>query len=176
MARQSTHRNQVARLIHGRQCIPRGKRYDPLIGEKSTGCTSSALARMRCSVSNATSISGSLLACTISIFSPSFSAASSTSRTFHSLIGLRGLTRKPINVAAGTESRKSPTCLAAIPPNSEVTPVALPPGRFKLATRLLATGSSPVKKTTGILPAARFAACLEPDRIGRIDEHGDPRG
>src|ERR1700730_3918481 len=111
-----------------------------LLLRKASGCTSSALARVPRSVSNAASISASLLAWTISIFSPSFCAASTASRTFRSVIGLRGLTRKPINVAAGTRSCKRPTCFAASPPNSEVTPVTLPPGRFKLATRPLATG------------------------------------
>ena len=37
-------------------------------------------------------------------------------------------------------------------------PVRLPPGRERLATRPAATGSSPLKKTIGIVEVAFFAA------------------
>jgi hypothetical protein len=39
-----------------------------------------------------------------------------------------------------------------------VTPVTLPPGRFKLVTRPLAIGSSPLRKTIGIFVVAPLAA------------------
>jgi hypothetical protein len=39
-----------------------------------------------------------------------------------------------------------------------VTPVTLPPGRLKLATRPALTGSEPMPKTTGIDVVAPFAA------------------
>jgi hypothetical protein len=61
-------------------------------------------------------------------------------------------------VAAGTSSRKSPTCFAASSPNSDVTPVAFPPGRFKLATRPLATGSSPAVRKARRTARPRRAA------------------
>ena len=41
---------------------------------------------------------------------------------------------------------------------NEVTPVRLPPGRFKLATRPAAIGSIPFWKTIGIVAVAAFAA------------------
>ena len=40
-----------------------------------------------------------------------------------------------------------------------VTPVTLPPGRFRLATRPVATGSSAVEKTIGMVVVAALAAC-----------------
>src|SRR5215472_9876947 len=40
-------------------------------------------------------------------------------------------------------------------------PVALPPGRLKLATMPILTGSSPHKKTIGIVVVAIFAARAE---------------
>jgi integrase len=39
-----------------------------------------------------------------------------------------------------------------------ITPVALPPGRLRLATRPSATGSEPVPKTIGMLEVAALAA------------------
>jgi hypothetical protein len=41
------------------------------------------------------------------------------------------------------------------------TPVRLPPGRGKLATRPASTGSMPVSKTIGIVEVASFAASAE---------------
>jgi hypothetical protein len=43
----------------------------------------------------------------------------------------------------------------------KLTPVTLPPGRLRLATRPILTGSSPVAKTTGIVVVAAFAASDE---------------
>ena len=40
----------------------------------------------------------------------------------------------------------------------DLTPVALPPGRLRLATRPCATGSAPVPKTIGMLEVAALAA------------------
>jgi hypothetical protein len=40
----------------------------------------------------------------------------------------------------------------------EFTPVILPPGRLKLATRPSLTGSSPVRKTIGMVAVAALAA------------------
>jgi hypothetical protein len=51
--------------------------------------------------------------------------------------------------------------LAANAPDNIVTPVAFPPGRFKLATKPSLTGSSPVMKVIGIEFVAAFAPATE---------------
>jgi hypothetical protein len=40
-----------------------------------------------------------------------------------------------------------------------LTPVMLPPGRFRLATRPRATGSNPKVETIGVVAATALAAC-----------------
>ena len=62
-------------------------------------------------------------------------------------------------MAWGTSSQSSSTRLAANP--CRLTPVRLPPGRARLATRPIATGSPSVWKTTGIVEVACFAASAE---------------
>ena len=42
------------------------------------------------------------------------------------------------------------------------TPVALPPGRLRLATNPTLTGSSPMLKTMGMVDVAAFAASAGP--------------
>ena len=54
-----------------------------------------------------------------------------------------------------------------------VTPVTLPPGRFRLATRPDLTGSPPCVKTIGIVVVAALAASAA-GRAGR-DDHGHLR-
>jgi hypothetical protein len=71
---------------------------------------------------------------------------------------LNEFTTKANKLAAGRKvfsisSRFGPS----IVPNP-VTPVILPPGRFKLATSPKATGSTPTKKTIGMVLLAAFAA------------------
>src|SRR5215471_7830341 len=58
----------------------------------------------------------------------------------------------------GTASRKSSRRLAAVSPNWFDKPVRLPPGRARLATRPVLTGSFTVAKTIGIIAVACFAA------------------
>jgi hypothetical protein len=41
------------------------------------------------------------------------------------------------------------------------TPVTLPPGRLRLATRPVLTGSTPVTATIGIVEVAVLAACAD---------------
>jgi len=55
---------------------------------------------------------------------------------------------------------------------SRVTPVALPPGRLKLATRPSATGSPPIPNTIGIVDVGRERGRLSAS--GR--EHGHSPG
>src|SRR6516225_4480890 len=58
----------------------------------------------------------------------------------------------------GTSSRNSPTFLPAVSGVSLDRPVMLPPGRGKLATTPLPTGSPAVANTIGIIDVACFAA------------------
>src|SRR5262249_46890428 len=51
--------------------------------------------------------------------------------------------------------------LGAQPGRNTLTPVALPPGRLRLATRPTLTGSSPVVKTIGTVVVAALAARAE---------------
>ena len=57
-----------------------------------------------------------------------------------------------------TTSRKSSSRLPAISPNSFDRPVTLPPGRARLATRPVPTGSPAVPKTIGMTDVACFDA------------------
>src|SRR5262245_14249051 len=63
-----------------------------------------------------------------------------------------------IRAALGTRSWKSPSRLAATSRVKKLMPVALPPGRARLATRPNLTGSSPTPKTIGIVVVAALAA------------------
>ena len=78
----------------------------------------------------------------------------------------------------GTTSRKSSSRLPARSVDWIDRPVTLPPGRARLATRPVPTGSSAVAKTIGMTDVACFAASdrgsrrdndidLEPDELGR---------
>src|SRR5258708_19187169 len=53
-----------------------------------------------------------------------------------------------------TSSRFGPSALF-----NDDTPVTLPPGRFKLGTSPLTTGSAPVSNTIGIVLVAAIATC-----------------
>src|SRR5215472_144413 len=69
-----------------------------------------------------------------------------------------GSTSAAIAVACGSSSRSSPNRFASNATVQKLTPVALPPGRLKLATSPSFTGSEPVKKTIGMIEVAFFAA------------------
>src|SRR5262245_2762541 len=60
--------------------------------------------------------------------------------------------------AVGTHSCSSCRCLGPSSTLSAVTPVTLPPGRFRLATSPALTGSAAVRKTIGIEVVAALAA------------------
>src|ERR1700736_2405281 len=78
-------------------------------------------------------------------------AASGISRSVASaLLGLAGLTRTAIRPALGPRSGSSPSRLAAISATKKLMPVALPPGRARLATRPNSTGSTPTNGPKGI--------------------------
>ena len=61
--------------------------------------------------------------------------------------------------ALGTNSWSSPSCFAAKSIVVKVTPVILPPGRLRLATKPVLTGSLPVTNTIGVVVVAALAAC-----------------
>lgn len=63
--------------------------------------------------------------------------------------------------AFGTSSCKRPKRLPSIAGSRGATPVALPPGLFRLATSPSCTGSAPLIKTIGIVAVAAFAASPE---------------
>jgi len=73
--------------------------------------------------------------------------------------------------ALGASSCNSPSCLAAKSVVVKTTPVTLPPGRLRLATKPVLTGSKPVVKTIGIVAVAALTA-------GRRLQagHASPRG
>src|SRR5438128_2648166 len=74
--------------------------------------------------------------------------------------------------ARGTNSCKSPSRFAPSSPLMELTPVTLPPGRLRLATRPVWTGSPPPLKTIGMVEvadlAADAAAVLPTERIAHL--------
>ena len=70
----------------------------------------------------------------------------------------KGLYR-PLSAAAlpaGTISRSRPSRFASNSPVNMLTPVALPPGRFMLATSPILTGSSPTPNTIGMVAVRRL--------------------
>ena len=63
-----------------------------------------------------------------------------------------------MTLAVGTNSCSSSSRFGATSTVNWVTPVTLPPGRFRLATRPSWTGSPPISKTIGMVVVAAFAA------------------
>ena len=73
-------------------------------------------------------------------------------------LALFGFTSRAMVLAPGTTSCKSPSCFAASPLFMAPTPVMLPPGRLRLATTPVWTGSAPDMNTIGIAVVAALAA------------------
>jgi hypothetical protein len=61
----------------------------------------------------------------------------------------------------GSKSRSIPSRFATNAALSKVAPVTFPPGRLKLATKPIATGSAAFMKTIGIFEVADFATKAE---------------
>ena len=61
-------------------------------------------------------------------------------------------------VAVGTSSCSSSSRFGASSAFNMLTPVRLPPGRFRLATRPSLTGSKPTTNTIGMVVVAALAA------------------
>jgi hypothetical protein len=86
-------------------------------------------------------------------------AASCTFRKVVSaFVTLAGLTSTATQTALGNSSCSSPSRLATTSGPKILKPVALPPGRARLATRPSLTGSSPTPNTIGISVVAALAA------------------
>ena len=83
------------------------------------------------------------------MFRLSACAAICISFVYSSAFGWFGFTRNAITVALGTHSRNNSSRLAPSAPVKKLTPVALPPGRLRLATRPSLTGSSALVKRLG---------------------------
>src|SRR5262245_13926632 len=79
-------------------------------------------------------------------------------RHWVSALGLVGLTSRTMVVAEGTAPCSNSTSFGPTSTLKRVAPVTLPPGRFRLATNPICTGSAIVVKTMGIVPVAAFAA------------------
>ena len=74
------------------------------------------------------------------------------------LVTKLGSTNTATTVACGSSSCSTPSRFASRAALRKLTPVALPPGRLKLATIPSFTGSAPVAKTIGIMEVIFFAA------------------
>src|SRR5262245_39206528 len=120
--------------------------------------TSSAPARPSTNVANAVSISASLRASTMMSCCPIFCAAPCTALRSASVSGASGLTSTAIVVAVGTSWHSSSSRFVPNMPARKITPVTLPPGRLRLATRPSMIGSLPVTNTIGIVVVAALAA------------------
>ena len=88
---------------------------------------------------------------------PSVPAAASTSRISSGVTGLPALAKIANRRRAGTTSRKRSSRLPARSVCWNDRPVTLPPGRARLTTKPVPTGSPPAK-TIGITDVACFAA------------------
>jgi len=73
---------------------------------------------------------------------PTLEAVFVTSLSQLSLTGFFGLTSTPTRAAEGRSSRSNPNCFVPSSALKKFTPVALPSGRLRLATRPSLTGSS----------------------------------
>ena len=89
-----------------------------------------------------------------------------------SVLGLFGFTSRAITLAWGTSSDSSSSRLGISSTARMLTPVRLPPGRARLATKPFATGSPPPAKTIGIVEVAFFAASAE-GGPPLVDDHVD---
>ena len=69
-----------------------------------------------------------------------------------------GFTSRAITLACGTSSDSSSRRFGVNSSVSKLTPVRLPPGRAKLATKPNSTRSPPSLKTIGIVEVAPFSA------------------
>ena len=102
--------------------------------------------------------SRSVLAVSTSRRRPRALAAASVSGASALTFGLPGLTSNAIVLVEGSSSLRSSKRFGPRRLLQENTPVRLPPGRLKLSTRPILTGSAPVPNTIGMVLVAAFAA------------------
>ena len=89
---------------------------------------------------------------------PSVRAAACTSPISSTVAGLPTLAMIASRRRPGTTSRKSSSRLPARSVDWSDSPVTLPPGRARLATKPVPTGSAAAAKTIGMIDVACFAA------------------
>jgi hypothetical protein len=77
--------------------------------------------------------------------------------TVSAIDALAGLTSTAMRTALGTNSCRSASRFATNSAAKKLIPVRFPPGRARLATRPSLTGSSPTRKTMGIVVVAALA-------------------
>src|SRR5262245_34992175 len=127
-----------------------------LLRKKAPLLMSRASGRSLARAAKAVSISAIVLALKTRICTATALAAASTSRRLAAaIVGSAGLSRTATRLAVGTSSRRNSSRLAANSAEKKLTPVALPPGRARLATRPSPTGSSGTPNTIGIAVVAR---------------------
>src|SRR5439155_6976638 len=127
--------------------------------------TKSASGRSRTTASKAKLISLLVLALRTWISNPPARAADCASLNVVSKLGPVGLASTATRVAVGTSSRTSPNRFATNSALKKLIPVRLPPGRARLATRPILTGSSAKRKTIGIVEVAALAASAPLARV-----------
>src|SRR5215472_895346 len=108
----------------------------------------------------AASISRVLLAVKTSTCLPIAEAVACKSLVKASVLRLFGLSSTAKRTALGSSSCNSPSRLVPSSAFMEVMPVALPPGRLRLATRPISTGSAPMPKTIGTVVVTVLAASV----------------
>ena len=141
--------------------------------KKGSPPTKSASGRSRTKVAKAALISRLVLALKTWICSPMARAAASTSLNVVSVVAaLAGLTSTATRTAPGTSSRRSSSRFAANSAVKKLTPVRLPPGRARLATRPSLTGSSRDVEDDGDRRGCRLGRERRSGTAGR-DDHGD---
>src|SRR5215471_14060455 len=158
VAHQAAGRGELAILVDRRHRMTArqlGKARTSAV-EEGTLPIASALARSWAKLANAASSSASVLACRTRVSSPIVRATACSSRDTVSALGLLGLIRSAIVVAAGRSSRSSSSRFGPSSTFKMLTPVRLPPGRFRLAISPSSIGSNPAVKTIGIVAVAAF--------------------
>ncbi len=99
-----------------------------------------------------------VLACKTCNCSPRLRAAACRFFDCVSALGLIGLRRSAMAVASGINWCRRSSRFGPSSTFSMLTPVRLPPGRLRLATSPVPTGSTPLLNTIGIVAVAALAA------------------
>ena len=133
----------------------------------------SALRLRSCAtLATAVSKSSSLLAFSTLSFTPSVRAAVCMSLMIASVPGKVGFTSSASTVALGTSSCRNSKRFPSSAVLNWVTPVTLPPGRFRAATRPSLTGSMPPENTIGMVEVAALAASAAGGALATITVTG----